>query len=70
MSAVPGQEEQPYCFDSCREVLQTELHMVGEDLIPTRVTETTSEPTRWMRYIVHTCFQRDLVVGAGAWAEA
>lgn len=69
MSAVPEQPGEAYCFDCCREVLQTELHMVGEDLIPTRVTETTSEPYRWMRYIIHTCFQHDLVVGVRAWGE-
>lgn len=63
LSTLPGKEE-AYCFDSCSEVLQTELHMVGEDLIPTRVTETTSEPYRWMQYIIHTCFQHDLVVRA------
>ena len=40
-----------------------ELHIVGDDLIPTSVTQTTLEPFRWMQHIVHNCFQRDLVVG-------
>ena len=63
MSTVAGSPEHPYCFDCYKEVLQTELHIVGDDLIPTSVTQTTLEPFRWMQHIVHNCFQRDLVVG-------
>ena len=62
ISSVEGTEEKEYCFDRCEEVMTTEMEMIGDDVIPVDVLQYTTEPHRWMQYIIHICFQHDLQV--------
>ena len=62
ISSVEGTEEKEYCFDRCEEVMTTEMEIIGDDLIPVDVLQYTTEPHRWMQYIIHICFQHDLQV--------
>lgn len=62
ISSVPPTEDKKYCFDRCEEVLTTEMQMIGDDLIPADILQYTTEPHRWMQYIIHICFQKDLTV--------
>lgn len=62
ISSVGPTEELRYCFDRCEEFMATELKTIGEDIIPVDVLQYTTEPHRWMQYIIHICFQHDLQV--------
>lgn len=64
ISSIGPTEEKSYCFDRCEAFMATELKTIGEDVIPVDVLQYTTEPHRWMQYIIHICFQHDLHVVA------
>ena len=62
LSRVAPTESSPYCFDQYQEVPATEMKIIGDDIVPVEVIQTTSEPRRWMKNIVHMCLQQDPIV--------
>lgn len=62
LSRVAPTESLAYCFDQYKEVTATEMKIIGDDIIPVEVVQTTSEPRRWMQNIVHMCLQQDPIV--------
>ena len=62
LSRVAPAGDAPYCLDQYREILTTEMKIIGDDVVPEDVMQQTSEPQRWRRNIVHMCLQEDPLV--------